>query len=62
MMLPLRFSFVVSGAVLDFVIKSFHAILEALDTFAKTFHQFWNLLASEEQQHNEGNENDFGSS
>ena len=36
------------------LVLSIHTVLETTDTLAKAVHQFWYLLASEQQQYHQG--------
>ena len=44
---------------IDFLFNVLHAFLELRDAFAEAAHEFWNLLASKEEQDNEGDDDDF---
>ena len=41
------------------IVFAVHAVLEGTHPFSKTLHQLGNLLATEQQQHDKGDNNDF---
>ena len=56
-----RFSvlFEIFSVLLVHIVLAVHTILERAHPFSETFHQFGDLLAAEQQQHNKGDNNDF---
>ena len=45
--------------VFDFLVLAFHAVLEALDAFAQTAHQLRDLCTAEQQEHDQGDDEQF---
>ena len=59
LMLFVLYFVVLFGFGTDFIFNIFHAFLELRHAFAEAAHEFGDFLASEEEQDNEGDNNDF---
>ena len=48
-----------TNIILDFLLHILHPFLETLDALSEALHEFGNLPAAEEQQHYEGDDENF---
>ena len=58
-MLFVLYFFFLFGFGIVFVFNVFHTFFELRYAFAEAAHEFWDFLASEKEQDDEGNDDDF---